>query len=302
MKKIISHLKEYFTTLHKTLFFCATLFTAALVFINYNYDLNKRIYRLDDFWQFIGWYVVFLAAFAGGYLLQAFFTKEKNFTNRKFLALLFLAPSVFAWKMTADVEFDFSPDFFENQYWNAVVYWPFKVAIIVCMLYLIHRVFDKGQSFYGATMQGFTAKPYLLMLIIMLPLIAAASTQKDFLHMYPKLQNVEYLLQRDRGWHKLLYELSYGSDFFSIELYFRGFLVLAFAKWVGEAAILPMAIFYCTIHFGKPLGECISSYFGGLILGVVTYHTRTIMGGFMVHVGIAWLMELGGYLGQNYFN
>ncbi|RYZ55167.1 MAG: abortive infection protein, partial [Chitinophagaceae bacterium] len=60
----------------------------------------------------------------------------------------------------------------------------------------------------------------------------------------------------------------------------------------------PMAIFYCTIHFGKPLGECISSYFGGLILGVVAYRTQTIMGGFFVHVGIAWLMELIGYLGK----
>ena len=132
------------------------------------------------------------------------------------------------------------------------------------------------------------------MLLIMVPLIAAASTQKDFLAMYPRFQKLAYLLQPERGWHKLLYELSYGTDFFSIELFFRGFLVLAFAKWVGKDAILPMAIFYCTIHFGKPLGECISSYFGGIILGVITYRTRTILGGFYVHVGIAWLMELGG--------
>ena len=74
--------------------------------------------------------------------------------------------------------------------------------------------------------------------------------------------------------------------------------MLAFAKWAGKEAILPMAIFYCTIHFGKPMGECISSYFGGIILGVVTYHTKTILGGFIVHVGIAWLMELGGYFGN----
>ncbi|HEY1023007.1 MAG TPA: CPBP family intramembrane glutamic endopeptidase, partial [Flavisolibacter sp.] len=87
-----------------------------------------------------------------------------------------------------------------------------------------------------------------------------------------------------------------GLDFFSIELFFRGFLIFAFAKYAGQGAILPMAIFYCTIHFGKPLGECISSYFGGIILGVVAYRTQTILGGFLVHVGIAWLMELGGYL------
>jgi hypothetical protein len=71
---------------------------------------------------------------------------------------------------------------------------------------------------------------------------------------------------------------------------------------VGKAAILPMACFYCTIHFGKPLGECISSYFGGMILGIVVYHTRSIFGGLMVHLGIAWLMEIGGYVGNAYFN
>jgi hypothetical protein len=39
-------------------------------------------------------------------------------------------------------------------------------------------------------------------------------------------------------------------------------------------------------------------FFGGLILGIVVYHTRTIVGGLMVHLGIAWMMELGGYLGH----
>ena len=101
------------------------------------------------------------------------------------------------------------------------------------------------------------------------------------------------------GWlYKLLFELSYGSDFFSVEIFFRGFLVIGFIKWVGKDAILPMACFYCTIHFGKPMGECISSYFGGLLLGIVAYNTRSIYGGLMVHLGIAWLMEIGGYIGN----
>ena len=79
----------------------------------------------------------------------------------------------------------------------------------------------------------------------------------------------------DPDWfYKLLFELSYGSDFFSVEIFFRGFLVIGFMKWAGKDAILPMACFYCTIHFGKPLGECISSYFGGMLLGIVSYNTK----------------------------
>ena len=38
----------------------------------------------------------------------------------------------------------------------------------------------------------------------------------------------------------------------------------------------------------------------GMLLGIVVYHTRSIFGGLMVHLGIAWLMEIGGYFGHSY--
>ena len=301
MKKLTTHVKDYFVSSNKIIFLLGTSFTAFAVFVNYHFNLNRSIYRLAGPLQYAGWYVVFLTAFSFGYVLQSIFTKSAIFSNKKFVMLLLIAPAIFAWKMVAEVDYHFSTDFFKDEYWDAIVYWPFKVTVITSMLYLTHHFFDRKQPFYGATRRGFLAGPYIIMLLVMLPLIAAASTQKDFLSVYPRMQNIEYLLQPGKGWHKLLYQLSYGSDFFAIELFFRGFLVLAFAKWVGKDAILPMAIFYCTIHFGKPMGECISSYFGGMILGVVAYHTQSIVGGFMVHVGIAWLMELGGYIGNQVF-
>jgi len=99
--------------------------------------------------------------------------------------------------------------------------------------------------------------------------------------------------------YKVFYEVSYGIDFLTIEFFFRGFLVLAFVRFAGQEAILPMAAFYCSIHFGKPLAECISSFFGGLILGIIVYHTRSIWGGLMIHLGIAWLMEAGAVIGNS---
>lgn len=301
MKKIVGYLKDYFLTLHKPLFLCAALFTGLAVFLNYRFGLNKALKGLPNGWQFVGWYAVFLLAFGFVYALQVFFLKVRLFRHRQFVLLLLLAPAVFAWKMSAQIEFDLVTDLFANEYWNAVLYWPVKVAVMTAAVYLLHRFFDKDQPFYGVTLRGFEAKPYWLMLLVMVPLVAAASTQTDFLAVYPRFQSIAYLLQPQRGPHKLLYELSYGSDFFAIELFFRGFLVLAFARWAGKEAVLPMAVFYCTIHFGKPLGECISSFFGGLILGVVAYKNRSILGGFLVHLGIAWLMEAGGYIGKAWF-
>ena len=57
------------------------------------------------------------------------------------------------------------------------------------------------------------------MLLIMVPLIAAASTQPDFLAMYPKLNDVNSVLENvnNRWLYRLLHELSYGSDFIKPE-------------------------------------------------------------------------------------
>jgi membrane protease YdiL (CAAX protease family) len=211
-----------------------------------------------------------------------------------------MAPLIFALKLSLDIPLHLSNDLVMDHYWNQVLYWPMLVLVIGFILFLCWRLLDREQSFYGLTAKGVRWKPYWLMLLIMLPLVAISSTQPDFLEVYPKLRAIEgaFYDERITGWHKLLFELSYGSDFITIELFFRGFLILAFIKWAGKDAILPMACFYCTIHFGKPLAECISSYFGGIILGIVVYNTRSILGGLLVHLGIAWMMEAGGHIGN----
>jgi len=303
MEKIIRYIKDFFVEVDKLILLLSTIFIAVLIFINYHFKLNSFIGRLPDAYQYICWYFVFLIAFSFAYLLMLVSKNQNVFRNKQFLFLFLIAPAIFSWKMVADVNFHFTDNKTGNVYWNDVVYWPIKLVVVGILLYLLWKLTKEKQPFYGVAAKGFSVKPYLIMLLIMLPLIAAASTQHDFLAMYPKYQHVSFFRsQRQLGWYKLLYELSYGSDFFTIEVFFRGFLILAFAKWFGKDVILPMACFYCTIHFGKPLGECISSFFGGMILGIVIYHTRTIFGGLMVHLGIAWMMELGGYLGNLHFN
>ncbi len=131
----------------------------------------------------------------------------------------------------------------------------------------------------------------------MAPMIVLASTQPDFLAMYPKAQFINGLHFSQEIWRWVVYEICYGFDFVSIEFFFRGFLILALLNIFGKQCIAPVACFYCTIHFGKPLGEAISSFWGGLLLGIVSFNTRSIWGGLMVHLGIAWMMEVGGWLG-----
>ena len=301
MKNIIQYIKQYFKETDKRVFLSISVFTAVLVFVNYQFGLDDYIRKNNSFpVKLIEWYAVFLIAFSVPYFFKGFFKSCSYLKQPVFLFLLLVAPLIFAIKISLDIPFHIADNPNWNNYWNHVIYWPVLLLIVGGILFFLWRMFDKAQPFYGLTTNRLNWKPYLLMLLIMVPLVAAASTQPDFLAVYPKLKSVAgvYNVTEITWWHKLLFELSYGSDFISIELFFRGFLILAFVKWAGKDAILPMACFYCTIHFGKPLGECISSYFGGIILGVVVYHTRSIYGGLIVHLGIAWLMELGGYIGH----
>ena len=278
------------------------MLTATLVFLNYSLKIDSYISNRDSFlFSFIARFTIFLIAFGIPYLLYAVISKRNYFVNYEFTILLIIAPAIFSLKVALNIPIHLTDDIVMNNFWNHIFYWPILLLIVTLLLIVVWKMFDQNIPLYGTGTKGMNWKPYWIMLLIMLPLVAAASTQPDFLAMYPKLNSITRHSSGVEWWQKLLFELSYGSDFIGIELFFRGFLVIAFMKWAGKDALLPMACFYCTIHFGKPLGECISSFFGGLILGIVVSNTRSIWGGLMVHLGIAWLMELGGYLGNLFF-
>ncbi len=214
--------------------------------------------------------------------------------------ILFISPAIFSFR----VNFDFHEYLISQQwhgdeqvFWMRSINWVVRVLVVLILIFLVWFIKDKkNQPFYGTKALD-NARPYWLMLLIMVPLIALASTQPDFLAMYPKAKFINNLSFANESWRWIVYEICYGFDFVSIEFFFRGFLILAFLNICGKQCIVPVACFYCTIHFGKPLGEAISSFWGGLLLGIVSFNTRSVWGGLMVHLGIAWMMEAGGWLG-----
>ncbi|HUM96885.1 MAG TPA: hypothetical protein PK275_03465 [Chitinophagaceae bacterium] len=303
MNTIIIYIKQFVKEQDARIFAAISFFISICIFFNYYFHLDDGIRKNNLLIKLCLWLVVFAVAFVIPYLIISYFKPSNLLRHTVFIFLLFIAPLIFALKLTLDFNIRFSSDYNLNNYWQHVIYWPGLLLITLFIVYLIWLRLDKGrQPFYGFSSKGINWKPYWLLLLLMIPLIALASTQADFLAVYPKMQAVTGA-QYEIGfswWQKILFEISYGIDFINIEFFFRGFLVLAFLKWAGKDCILPMACFYCAIHFGKPLGECISSYFGGIILGVIVYHTRSIYGGLMVHLGIAWLMELGGFIGNTF--
>lgn len=175
-----------------------------------------------------------------------------------------------------------------------------SVLTIVLPLYVFYRLTDRQQfpsSFYGMAPRRKGLALYALMLALMIPLVTLASFQPDFLLSYPTYHDTSAneFFGVPEWVTALVYELCYGWDFVPTELIFRGFLVIGMSR-VLPGPVLPMVVWYCAIHFGRPLGEAVSSLFGGYLLGLLALSTRSIWGGLLIHIGIAWGMELAAFL------
>jgi hypothetical protein len=302
MTQIFTYLREYATAIDKWLFIFSLLFMSLFVILNYRLGLETKIINniSSPVGRFLRFYGVYATAFILPYLFMIFFRPQLVEKDSFFWLLLLTAPAIFALKVTIPNPFNGLPSTATNRFITIITNLPFRLIMLLIPLFLFYWLMPNQKHFWGFNTAGFKWSPYFYMLLFMVPLIAFASTQADFLATYPKLKQIAFLqtTTKNSWWYKLLYEISYGIDFISIELFFRGFLVFAFVRYAGPAAILPMACFYCSIHFGKPLLECVSSFFGGMLLGIVAINTQSIAGGLLVHLGIAWLMEAGGYIGN----
>lgn len=260
--------------------------------------MNKLIPRLgtiENYFRFAGFYVI---AFLAAFLLQSVFYKQFNhFKKAEFWGLFVFAILVFSLRSNAN----FYREIIIRNTDPGTMYFFLRCASNIFPAFLLFipmvflKLFYKNElpDYYGVRFKGYNVKPYLILLLMMVPLILWASFQTDFLNMYPvagdAIENNN--IQKNKVFYFAFFELCYGFDFIAIEMFFRGFMIYAFARLLGRGIILPMAAFYVFIHFGKPMGEAISSFFGGAIIGIIAYETRSIIGGIIVHLGIAWLME-----------
>lgn len=276
-----------------------------LIYLNYWQHLETLYVASDTagISRFLRYYLLYLFPFSIAFFLQLlFYTDCGYFKSGWFWAILLLAPAFFSFR----VNFNFQQSWIisqwaqpEQAFYLYSINWVVRAVVLLIPVFIIWLIKDKGrQAFYGVAPLG-SIKPYLLMLLIMVPLLAFASTQGDFLRIYPKAKLLNKISINNwvDNWRYLVFELCYGIDFISIEFFFRGFLILALLRICGMHCIIPVACFYCAIHLGKPMAEAISSFFGGTLLGIVAYNTGSIWGGLIVHLGIAWMMEIGGWLG-----
>lgn len=292
----------YDAVFRKGYFACIVCMLALVISLNYTHSLL----RPAGWWPgFLFTYLLYLLPFAFAYLLQWFYFEEDRslFYKKGFWILLLLAPALFAVR----TNFSFQETWFKtivhssnSRYLLSLINYIARIIVLLLPVIFIWYIKDKKEyPLYGFTKSS-NNKIYWLLLAFMIPLVMLAASTPDFLKAYPKAITNADLHPGDSTGRFLLFELVYGMDFLSIEFFFRGFLIITFIKYCGMRAIIPAACFYCCIHLGKPMAEAISSFFGGLLLGIISYNTLSIWGGLLIHVGIAWMMEIAAYVGHHF--
>ena len=157
-------------------------------------------------------------------------------------------------------------------------------AVIVRALFR-HRLRDYGLNLAIKRQHWWL---YLGLFAAVFPIVLYAASRPEFQAVYPFYRGA---FQATVG-AILVWETAYLTQFFALEFFFRGFLVLGLGRVVGRASIWLAMVPYCMIHYHKPPGEAFAAIIAGVVLGEVAYRTRSIAGGVIVHVGVAATMEL----------
>lgn len=284
----------------------AAFFLTITIWLNYQYHLYDRmtaVYYKTPISILVYWLFYSFAFLSTVIFISIFKEKDKPIFNTKFI-VFGLIGLVFLSLDSSYYLLQFTDPIMPN---NIFVYnWAKSLAgnlssfvTVIVPLYIMYFTVNYFKpEFYGLRLNGAKAKNYLWLILFMIPLIYIASFRPDFLETYPTYSDhFEYRFLGTDQWKTVgIYELCYGFDFVSVELFFRGFLVVALSRFVGKDAILPMVVVYAFLHFGKPAGETISSIFGGYILGILAFQSRNIFGGLIAHLGVAWGMEYFAYL------
>lgn len=308
-KSIFALVNEVTTFAKKDFHFKAYLFTFSfifvLIFLNYHFHFYHNFIRIsyyqgDSEWTMPLFYsAIYFAVAIPTLLLRKRYDILKNYRfylqSAFFIVLYGVAVGYFSY-----TQWDFSHLATQERMYILSIFSQLKCFFIfVPILMMVKFIVDKKvNGFYGLTKNSTHFSGYFALFLLLSPFLIFISFTPDFLNAYPQFKpwNFENIFGMQTWIYTSIYELVYSLDFVMTELIFRGTLVVGMMWLMGRTAILPMVAFYVSIHFGKPLAECISSAFGGYILGALAYQTRHIWGGVMVHIFIALTMEVMGFV------
>jgi len=158
----------------------------------------------------------------------------------------------------------------------------FAIPALVVRVVFGHRLAD-----YGLRLKGFLGHLpiYLLLFLPVGALVLVVAGTPDFAKKYPLYHEPLGIVDM------LTWSLGYALQFFSLEFFFRGFMIHGVRDRMGSSAVFAMILPYVMIHFTKPFYETIGAVVAGSVLGILSLRTGSIAGGIFIHTAVAWSMD-----------
>jgi membrane protease YdiL (CAAX protease family) len=166
------------------------------------------------------------------------------------------------------------------------------VCFAVVPLAVAWLVLDLPPTELGWRVRGTSshAGVYVALFGLAVPVVVAASFTAVFQQKYP-------LYEVSRGDVGIYDELAvwwffYGLQFVAVETFFRGFLLHGLVPRLGALAVVVPVVPYTMLHFVKPPAEALAAIVGGMVMGALSYRTRSIWWGVGLHVAVASVMDV----------
>ncbi len=310
MKEILLYIKDFVRKDYSfSTYLTVFIFLSFSITLNYYVDIENGIINEQEsrILRFFLYLILYSIAYYGTLFIYYRIENVNYFSHKNVMIISSAAILLLSFDGALVLTVEFLQSFSslntdEARYVKKIIDQSFPtITYLAGIVFLNHHYNPEAENLYGFTTKGLHWKPYLLMLLGMLPLIVWASFQQNFTEVYPFFKFWNYAPVF--GWSQkqlfYFYEFFYLLNFLNVELLFRGLLVIGMVHYMGHKAVLPMIITYAFLHFGKPPAETISSVLGGYILGILAYQTKNIFGGFVIHICIAFLMDLFALLQLN---
>jgi hypothetical protein len=291
-RNLISFLFENFSL---KAYLIVSLFAASLIFICYAHLTSYTNFLSGRNNSFSSYFLRYCLAYYGTVMLIYCFKKDFKIQNlTQFFAVSFCGITFISFYHHLLT----TSSFFIATYYLFIFNVLNSIPLVIIPLYILWKL-TKDQddhNFLGLHAKANNITKILDFLIVIILIGFLGSFFNDLSRFYPLVDRSGYYIIAYKtgipNWILIaIYEIAYAFSFVNIELFFRGFLVIGMSKYLGKNVLLPMIVFYSTIHFGKPLPETISSLFGGYILGTLAYNTRSIREGIAFHIIMAMAME-----------
>lgn len=312
MKNLFLYLKKFvkedFNFWH---YLFILVFLSVALFTNYYLGFNKFLIKKDfgAISRIVFLFIFFAIPYFFSLLSFSFFNRDFSIFKSKrnlivffsiLLVISFNASSLLLFKLSTLISM---PSELKILFYKCMINISYSLIFGISLVIFRYTIDLNLPNFFGLTFKSVYWRMYFSLLDLSVLIVLLISLHPDFLNFYPTYR--AGLANKYLGIHPAftisIYELSYGIQFFFVELFFRGFLVIGMVKLLGRSAVISMVCLYVFWHFGKPPLEAISSIFGGYILGVLAYYTKNIWGGILLHVGLAWTMDISTIIQKGMF-